>query len=246
VIAAKTVLVLGATSDIGRAIAAAYAGRGYNLVLTGRDGGRLEAHAADLRRQHSVIVVTVTFDILDITAHTGLLEQVDAPPDTVICVLGYAGDQTASQEDITAAELVMRTNYVGPALLLGDIAQRMEQRGSGTIIAISSVTGERGRAKNYVYGSAKAGLTAFLSGLRNRLAGKGIQVVTVKAGWCNTRKSAGASHPGFLTAEPRHVADAVVDAQQNGRDVIYVLPVWRFIMWIVRAIPERVFKRMSF
>jgi Short-chain dehydrogenases of various substrate specificities len=136
----------------------------------------------------------------------------------------------------------MRSNYEGPALLTGLIAERFAARGSGTIIGISSVAGERGRASNYVYGSAKAGYTAFLSGLRNRLSKTGVHVMTVLPGFVRTRMTAGMDLPARLTAEPAAVAEAIFRAAGKQRDVIYVKPVWRLVMAIIRAIPEGIFK----
>jgi short-subunit dehydrogenase len=121
----------------------------------------------------------------------------------------------------------------------------MEERGYGTIIAISSVAGDRGRAKNYIYGSAKAGFTAFLSGLRNRLAKKGVRIITVKPGFVNTSMTAGMILPKALTAEPQEVARAVFNAMARGKDVVYVRKIWRPIMIIICAIPERVFKKLD-
>ena len=120
----------------------------------------------------------------------------------------------------------------------------MEARGSGAIIGISSVAGDRGRASNFIYGSAKAGFTAFLSGLRNALASKGVQVLTVKPGFVATQMTAGKDLPPRLTAQPAEVARAIVSAHKKGRDVIYVKPVWRIVMLVIRTIPERVFKRL--
>lgn len=139
----------------------------------------------------------------------------------------------------------MRTNYVGPALLMGAMAERFERRGSGVLVGISSVAGDRGRAANYIYGSAKAGFTAFLSGLRNRLAGSGVHVMTVKPGFVRTRMTDGMNLPTLLTAKPEEVAGVVVKAIRRRRDVVYVPHVWRFIMLALRAIPERYFKRMN-
>ena len=139
----------------------------------------------------------------------------------------------------------MRTNYLGPALLMGALAERFERRGSGVLVGVSSVAGERGRAANYVYGSAKAGFTAFLSGLRNRLATPGVHVVTVKPGYVRTRMTAGRELPEPLTARPDEVAAATVNAIRRRRHVIYVRPVWRLIMLLVRALPEPIFKRLT-
>ncbi|MEQ9256956.1 MAG: SDR family NAD(P)-dependent oxidoreductase, partial [Alphaproteobacteria bacterium] len=137
-------------------------------------------------------------------------------------------------------------NYVGPAQVLGALAEQFVARGSGTLVAISSVAGERGRAANYSYGSAKAGLTAWLSGLRNRLAlaGSPVRVVTVILGYAQTPMTEGMDLPGWLVSSPEAVAGRVVRAVERGQDVIYVSRKWRLIMAIIRLIPERVFKRL--
>ncbi|MCK8786190.1 SDR family oxidoreductase [Roseomonas sp. NAR14] len=243
--ATNAVLILGAASDIGAAIARAHAAEGRPLILLARQPARLEREAADLRLRHGVAVQLLPLDVLDLAAHAPLLDSLPVLPATVISVVGLLGEQPRSAADPAEAERVMRTNYLAPALFLGEVANRMEARGSGTIIGISSVAGDRGRASNYVYGSAKAGFTAFLSGLRNRLAGKGVHVVTVKPGFVDTQMTAGMNLPKPLTAQPEEVAKAVLAAEARGRDVIYVRPVWRVIMSIIRGIPEPVFKRRN-
>jgi short-subunit dehydrogenase len=140
----------------------------------------------------------------------------------------------------------MRTNFEAPSLLIADAAQRFAQRGSGIIVGISSVAGDRGRASNFVYGSAKAGFTAFLSGLRARHSRSGLRVVTVKPGFVATRMTAGIALPVALTAQPDEVAGAVMRAIDRRRDVVYVRPVWRLIMAVVTHIPEALFKKLRF
>ena len=115
----------------------------------------------------------------------------------------------------------------------------------GTIIGISSVAGDRGRASNFVYGSAKAGFSAVLSGLRNAHAKHGLHVLTVKPGFVATKMTAGMDLPPLLTAQPRDVADAIIKAQLRGRNVIYTKSLWWLIMTIIRHIPEGIFKRLS-
>jgi NAD(P)-dependent dehydrogenase (short-subunit alcohol dehydrogenase family) len=138
----------------------------------------------------------------------------------------------------------MRATYLGPALLLGELANRLQRQGRGVIVGISSVAGERGRASNYLYGSAKAGLTAFLSGLRQRLAPHGVQVLTVKPGYVDTAMTAHLTLPPLLTAQPAEVARAIRRAQLQGQDVLYVRPIWGVIMAVIRLLPERLFKRL--
>jgi short-subunit dehydrogenase len=239
------VLILGAASDIGIALAREYAKAGHSLVLAARNIARLDTDAEDMRIRYDVAVSTIEWDVLLPNGGAADLLKLPVLADTVICVVGLLGDQTHSSADAATAELVMRANYVGPALVLGEIANRMGERGSGCIIGISSVAGDRGRASNYVYGSAKAGFTAFLSGLRNRLAGNAVHVLTVKPGFVNTRMTAGMPLPKPLTAQPDEVARAVLKASARGKDVIYVRPVWWLLMLIIRAIPERIFKKMK-
>ena len=135
---------------------------------------------------------------------------------------------------------------VMPGLYSSHIASKLLQKlGGGTIIGISSVAGERGRASNYIYGSAKAGFSAFLSGLRNRLFRKGVRVITVKPGFVATRMTEGMALPKALTAHPEEVGAAVVQAERHRRDVVYVRPIWRLIMLVIRLLPEGLFKRLS-
>jgi short-subunit dehydrogenase len=238
------VLILGAGSDLGRALARQYAAFGAELILAVRDVTRLSDDVSDLAVRFGVSVRTVEFDACnDVPA--AFFDKLGQVPATVISVVGLLGDNERAKSDQSEATLIMETNYVGPARMLNEAALRMELRGRGCIIGVSSVAGDRGRASNYVYGSAKSGFTAFLSGLRNRLAKKGISVITIKPGFIATRMTAGMRLPAILTAHPDDVATAIYKAHIAGRDILYVRPIWRVIMWIIRAIPERAFKRLS-
>ncbi|MGI9404452.1 MAG: SDR family NAD(P)-dependent oxidoreductase, partial [Hyphomicrobium sp.] len=167
--ASKTpVLILGARSEIGRALAHEYARAGYPIYLAARQAERLRGDTADLSIRYGVEASLYEFDVLAFDGHADFVRSLPVLPEIVICVVGLMTDQKAAEKDFAAAQAIMLTNYVGPASILGDFANAMEQRGFGTIVEISSVAGDRGRATNYVYGSAKAGFAAFLSGLRNR------------------------------------------------------------------------------
>lgn len=240
----KSLLVVGGSSDIARATALAFARNGWNVTLAGRDLDVLTASAADLElRAPGSTVAAARLDILDTAAFAPFLDALPVLPDAVLSAVGLLGDQTQAERDPAHAERILRSNFEGPSLFLGLVAERFEARGAGTIVGISSVAGERGRASNYVYGAAKAGFTAFLSGLRNRLAGRGVQVLTVKPGFVRTRMTEGMKLPRALTAEPQELGEAIFRAVARGRDVIYVRPVWRLVMAIIRAIPEPVFKK---
>lgn len=239
---ASPVLILGARSDIGRALARAYAAKGCDVVLAARGG--LEDDRRDLELRAGVRVEATAFDVTD-GAPDAFFDRLGRKPGTVVMVAGLLGDQEASSADDAAAALVMETNYSGPARYLLAAARIMAGTPDACIIGISSVAGDRGRASNFVYGSAKAGLTAFLSGLRNAHAKRGLHVMTVKPGFVATSMTAGMKLPPFLTAQPGEVARVVVAAHAKRRDVIYVRARWRPIMAVVRGVPERVFKKLS-
>ena len=242
---ADPVLIVGGKSDIGLAIAHRFAAAGHPVQLAARDAPALAKEKADIEVRHGVAVTLHELDILAPASFAPFVDGLPALPAVAICVVGLLGEQAVSETDLDAAALTLRSNFEGPALLTGLLANRFEQRGSGTLVGISSVAGERGRASNYVYGSAKAGYTAFLSGLRNRLAKKGVHVLTVLPGFVATRMTEGMDLPPRLTASPGVVAEAIFKAVAAGGNVLYVKPVWRVVMSVIRAIPERVFKGMS-
>lgn len=239
---ASPVLILGARSDIGRALARSYAAQGCAIILAAR--GDISADATDLALRTGVKVRAVGFDVTD-GAADGFFDSLGEVPGTVIMVAGLLGDQAQSAADDGAAQAVMDSNYNGPARYLLAAARRMATVPGACIIGISSVAGERGRGSNFVYGSAKAGLTAFLSGLRNAHARTGLHVMTVKPGFVRTQMTAGLKLPPVVTAEPDQVAEAIIKAHRGRRDVIYTLGRWRLIMAVIRAIPEPMFKKLS-
>lgn len=238
------VTIIGARSDIAMACAHAFAGAGYDLTLAARGAEGLSAQARDLELRHNCTVTLREVDALTTQSHRDFVDAEDLP-DVVICAVGVLGDQEADQDDPAAIAQILRANFEGPAALLSVYGADMARRGSGVIVGISSVAGDRGRATNYVYGSAKAGFTAFLSGLRNRLTSAGVHVVTVKPGFVATKMTEGMDLPAKLTAQPAEVGAAVLKAVERRQDVIYVRGVWRLIMGIIRLIPERIFKKLS-
>jgi decaprenylphospho-beta-D-erythro-pentofuranosid-2-ulose 2-reductase len=240
-----TVLLLGARSDVARATARRYAAAGYAIQLAARDPERLAAEKTDLELRYRVPVTLLAFDALDVAGHGAFVAALPALPDVVVCAVGLLGKQAEDEQDIAAAITVMRSNFEGPASILGHLANAFAARRSGTIIGISSVAGDRGRATNYIYGSAKAGFSAFLSGLRNRMAGLGVHVITVSPGFIATRMTAGMDLPAKLTATPEEVAEAIFAAQEKRRNIVYVRPIWWLVMLIIRNIPEPVFKRLK-
>jgi decaprenylphospho-beta-D-erythro-pentofuranosid-2-ulose 2-reductase len=237
------VLILGGRSDIGLAAARKFAAMGHPVQLAARQAAELERAKADIEVRFGVPVSLHEFDALDVTNHESFIDALDPLAEIVICAVGLLGQQCEDERDTKAAIRVMRSNYEAPASILGLLANRFEARGSGIIFGISSVAGERGRATNYIYGSAKAGFTAYLSGLRNRLAKKGVHVVTVLPGFVATRMTEGLDLPARLTAQPEEVAEAIARAVAK-KSIVYVRPVWRLIMLIIRSIPESIFARL--
>jgi decaprenylphospho-beta-D-erythro-pentofuranosid-2-ulose 2-reductase len=243
----RRVLILGATSAIAEEAAKLFATRGDRLFLAARNSERLEAIAADLRVRGATHVGTRHADLADLATHGPLLDEawrtLDGV-DTVLLAYGTLSDQKRCEGDVAQAELELRTNFVSAASLLSLAANRMEEARRGTIAVISSVAGDRGRQSNYVYGSAKAALTAFTSGLRNRLFRSGVRVVTIKPGFVDTPMTA-AFPKNRLFVGPDVVARGIHRAIERGTPVVYLPGKWRLIMWIIRNIPERIFMRLK-
>ena len=235
------ILVLGATSAIAQAAARLWAARGDELFLVARSAEKLQAVADDLRTRGGRVETAVQ-DLNDASLYAGLADRAGRI-DVVLLAHGVLGDAAESDRDPAAAELVLRTNLLGPVLLLNLIGERLQP--GACIAALSSVAGDRGRAKNGVYGASKAGLDAFLSALRQRLLRGGVAVVTIKPGFVDTPMTAAMQKsPLFASAEA--VGRGIVRAVDRRRAVVYLPWYWRFIMLLVRAIPERIFRRMSF
>jgi len=243
----KNVLILGATSGIAQAIAKQLAARGVNLILAGRSMDELNRLAGDLKIRFNCSATVMLFDALAFDTHESFYEACKANVgqlDGVILCYGYMGDQRKAQNDAQHAKEVIDVNYTSCVSILHIIANDFERRGSGFICAISSVAGDRGRQSNYVYGSAKGALSLFLQGLRNRLAKSGVSVLTVKPGFVDTRMTYG--QPGlFLVAKPEKVASDIIRAIEKKKNVLYTPFFWRWIMLIIKLIPESVFKRLS-
>ena len=242
-----TVLILGANGGIGRALAAEFASHQYDLLLVGRDLEELEAVAADLRLRHNVSARTGKLDALNFTGlQSGLEESIalagDSLEGAVLCT-GYLGDPELARKDLNEARRILDTNFTGSVLTLEVLANHLEQKRRGFICALSSVAGDRGRQSNYLYGSAKGGLTTYLQGLRNRLYHCGVHVVTVKPGFVDTRMVFGRGKLP-LVAPPEAVARDIYHAVKHRKNVVYVPWFWRIIMFIVFLIPEGLFKKL--
>lgn len=243
----RKVLIVGATSAIAEAVARLLAAQGDLLYLVGRRAEALEAIAADLRVRGAARVQTEVMDANAIERHASLLDHADVALgglDTVLIAHGTLSDQAACQQSVALTFQELHTNALSVIALLTLIANHFEAQRVGTIVVISSVAGDRGRQSNYVYGTAKAAVSTFLSGLRQRLYKSGVQVVTIKPGFVDTPMTRDFSK-GLLWAKPERVARDIVRAMENGKDVVYTPGFWWAIMQLIKSIPEFVFRRLS-
>ena len=243
----KRILVLGATSGIAEACCRLWAERGETLYLIARDGQKLASVAADLRTRGAAFVDAAVADLDNTAAHPELLAHaINALGglDIAYVSLGVLGEQAKAERNFNDAAQIIHTNYVAVTSLLTWLANYCAQRHAGTLAVLSSVAGDRGRKSNYVYGSAKAGLSAFLSGLRNRIDREGVRVLTIKPGPVKTAMTAGMKGQEKF-ADVSKVAASIVKGIDGGGDVLYVPGIWRVIMAVIRAVPERVFKRTN-
>lgn len=240
------VLILGAGSDIGRAVAHKFARLGYPLQLAARDKFRLDPDKTDIELRYRVLVTTHEFDALAYETHKDFVSNLPQLPGIAVSAIGLMGTQCENEENVVAATHVMRSNFEGPANILGTLANFFQHYSDGgTLVGISSVAGDRGRAKNYIYGSAKAALTAYLSGLRNRMHKHNVHVVTILPGFVDTKMTKGLDLPPILTAKPDEVAEAIAYAIEKRKDIVYVKWIWWPIMLIIRNIPEFIFKKLN-
>lgn len=240
----STLLVLGATSDIAQQTALTFARDGWNLILAGRDVKCLKELAQQILSITGSTVELAHFDALEANTGVQLWEEFKIKPDAILCAVGLLGSEPSPAISTQQLDEVMLCNFCGLIPILERAAGYYEAKKAGCIIGISSVAGERGRASNYYYGSAKAGFTAFLSGLRNRLYSSGVQVITVKPGYVATRMTAHKKLPPLLTASPEDVAKAIYTAYRKKQDIVYCKKIWAPIMFIFRHIPEAIFKRL--
>ena len=239
------ILIIGAKSDIAKEVARKYANNGYNLYLAARDAKSLEGLANDIKIRSNVDVKLKEFDITDFDSHEQFYNSLDPKPLGVIVVAGYMVDQKTCENNWSKTLNTINVNFTGAVSILNIIANDMEQNKNGFIVGISSVAGDRGRKANYIYGSSKAAFSAYLSGLRNRLHESGVKVLTVKPGFVATKMTAGLDLPPKLTAQPEDAAKDIFLAQQKGKDILYTKSIWRYIMMIIKMIPEWKFKRMG-
>jgi decaprenylphospho-beta-D-erythro-pentofuranosid-2-ulose 2-reductase len=244
----RKILLLGATSTIMRKIANELISRGDSVCLCARNIEEAHRIAADIKVKFGIEnIIVKQFDTSDFDSHEELIKSAHdelGGIDIALAGTGELGDQIKARNSVSMIKSIIDSNFVGLVTTLSVVANYMEQQRSGCICVLSSVAGDRGRQSNYIYGSAKSGITAFLQGLRNRLSSHGVYVITVKLGFVDTKMIAGKSGT-FLVAAPDAVAKFIARKIRVGADVVYYPLFWRYIMLIIKLIPETIFKRLK-
>ena len=243
----RRVLILGGTSAIAEATAREFARRGDALFLAARSAERLTAITDDLKIRGATIAQSATADLGDIATHEPLIRHASETLgglDTVLIAYGTLSNQRACEASVALALQELQTNAISVMSLCTLLANQFEAQGRGVIGVISSVAGDRGRQSNYVYGSAKAAVSAFTSGLRQRLYRKGVFVVTIKPGFVDTPMTA-AFKKGPLWASADTVGRQIAKALIRGTPVLYTPGFWRLIMFVIRSVPEFIFRRLA-
>ncbi len=243
----ENAVVFGATSGIAQAVIRCLAERKANLVLVGRAAEHLAAVAADARVRGAGSVVAIVQDLDEVSTFPRLVDESFGAlgrVDLVLMAHGVLATSDACEASLDATASLLRTDFTAPAVLAQEVALRLAStQGSGTLAVIGSVAGDRGRQSNYAYGAAKGGLAIFLAGLRNRMFPRGVKVLTVKPGFVDTPMTAGVPR-NALFATPDRVARAILRAVERGRDEVYTPWFWKFIMGVIRLVPEQLFKRL--
>jgi decaprenylphospho-beta-D-erythro-pentofuranosid-2-ulose 2-reductase len=212
-----------------------------------REPNRAEAPAAELRAAGATTVEAVRFDADDLDSHRGTVDEAfdrHGDFDLVLLAFGVLGDAQRATADAEAATAIVRTNFLGAVSVTIPVVDRMRAQGHGTIVALSSVAGERVRKSNFVYGSSKAGLDGFVQGLGDWLAGSGVDVMVVRPGFVTTKMTAGLD-PAPLSTTPEAVADAIVTGLARGRRTVWVPRTLRAVMSVVRHLPHPIFRRLN-
>ncbi len=240
------ILILGANSDIAKHICDAFAKeKDAHFYLASRNTTDLEKFSKDLTIRHQVKASYYSFDATNFTSHQKFYDNLPEKPDLVVVAFGLLGEQQLAEKNFQHAAQIINTNYTGAVSILEIVAADFAARKSGTIIGISSVAGLRGRQSNYIYGSAKAAFTTYLSGLRNRMQKHNVHVMTILPGFVATKMTQDMDLPQRLTAQPKVLGQAVYQAYSRGKNTMYHKKAWCLIMFVIRSIPESIFKRLS-
>jgi decaprenylphospho-beta-D-erythro-pentofuranosid-2-ulose 2-reductase len=243
----KKVLIIGATSTIAQEVSKCFATDSAWLFLVGRSQEKLTVIAEDLLIRGAGKVESLSLDLDNPESHAELVSTATkalGALDIVLIAYGTLPNQKACQQHVGTTLKEFTTNCTSAVSLLTHLANYFEEQHGGCIAVITSVAGDRGRQSNYVYGAAKGALSIFLQGMRNRLSKKGVNVLTIKPGFVDTPMTAGVPK-NFLFADPAVVGKRIFKAIMNGEEILYVPWFWRWIMLIIKGIPESIFKKLQ-
>ena len=244
----ETIVIFGATSAVAQALAKLHAAAGDNLILVARNSDHQESIAADLTVRGAGNVNLITTDLAKTEDHPSLVDQLESLANDInkyYFFYGVLPDQSACEQSWQQTLEALNTNFLSKVSLLGLLANKVEKETNRSLIIVSSVAGDRGRQSNYVYGTSKGALSIFLQGLRNRLHKFNCSVTTVKPGFIDTPMTANFDKGGFLWTNPEKVASDIYKAGMKNKDVVYSPWFWRYIMLIIKFIPERIFKKLN-
>ena len=242
----QTWVILGATSSMAKAFVKLLADRGHNLILAGRDMDELKLNAADATARGASNVSLHKLDMRDAKTFSPILAELGTQDGTLNAAVftGSMPPQAEAEANPELIEGVIQDSHTGPATFLQNLAPMLEERASGTIVGVGSVAGDRGRLGNYVYGSSKSGFDSYLSGLRNRLGRSGAHVVTVKPGMVDSAMTWDMDKLMF-PGTPESVAKDIMKGVDKKRNVVYTPAIWRLVMFVIRHVPEPIFKKLS-
>lgn len=241
----KRCLIIGATSDIAKELISLFAQDGYNLDLVARRTDELERIKSDLEIRFGINVQKYYLDIEDSSTIVKFLENYQYKPEIVIFAIGYLGNQKLAEVDSNEARTIIDVNYTNQIPILNFFANLFEKENAGTIIGISSIAGERGRKTNYIYGSAKAALTQYLSGLRQRLSNTQVNIITIKPGFIKTKMTSHLSVPKIFEGDAQNVARNIYKAYTKRKTNLITPPIYHFLNLVIKLLPEGIFKRLN-
>ncbi|HOJ36666.1 MAG TPA: SDR family oxidoreductase [Ignavibacteriales bacterium] len=241
----KFMFIVGANSDIAKETVKYFAKDGFNFIFGVRDTKQLDDFVMDIQIKFRINCKVIEFDITKYETHETIWESIKNEVTDVMVAAGYLPQQKLAEKEWSICFNTINVNFTGAISILNLVANTFEERKKGCIIGISSVAGDRGRKDNYIYGSAKAGFTAYLSGLRNRLYKSNVHVITVKPGPVYTKMTSNLQLSNLFTVNPDKVAKDIYKAYKNKQDILYTPGYWYLIMGIFKLIPEFIYKKMS-
>ena len=231
----KTVLILGANSDVAKQCILKYVARDFSVIAASRDLDSLKVFVEENNLEKNVQIIF--FDAADFPSHQKFYAELSTKPHIVIYAAGFLVENEKALHDFENAKRMMEVNYMGAVSILNIIAMDKSNKNLERIIGLSSLSGVRGRKSNFVYGSTKAAFTTYLAGLRQELSARKITVNVLVSGYINTKINAGLALNKSLLMEPEYVAEHIVNAGNN----FTIVPNWKWkiIYFILKILPEK-------